>query len=144
VPQLIETSYVQNANYLASKLLHPDCVLWTNYVLLKPARIGIGTPWHQDEAYRDPRFLHHELTFWIPLQDEDVDQGCMMFIPESLRQRILTHESPNHDPRKHVIVCPGGFQVEQAVACPLSAGGWTIHDQRTLRCTRNNHSGVDR
>lgn len=143
-PQLLKTCFVQNATYLARKLLHPDCVLRSNYVLVKPAHIGIGTPWHQDEAYRDPRFLHHELTFWMPLQDVDADQGCMMFIPRSHRQGILTHESPNHDPRKHVIVCPAGFQEEQAVACPLPAGGCTIHDQRTLHCTGNNLSGVDR
>jgi Phytanoyl-CoA dioxygenase (PhyH) len=144
VPQLLETSYVQNATYLARKLRHPDCILRTNYVLLKPARIGIGTPCHQDEAYRDPRFLHHELTFWIPLQDVDADQGCMMFIPKSHRQGILTHESPNHDPCTHVIVCPGEFREDRAVACPLPAGGCTIHDQRILHCTDNNLSGVDR
>ena len=143
-PQLFETSFVQNATYLARKLLHPDCVLRSNYVLVKPARIGIGTPWHQDEAYRDPRFLHHELTFWMPLQDVDIDQGCMMFIPKSHQQGILTHESPNHDPRKHVIVCTGRFQEGQAVVCPLPAGGCTIHDQRTLHCTGNNLSDVDR
>jgi hypothetical protein len=143
-PQLLETSFVQNATFLARKLFHTDCVLRSNYVIVKPAHIGIGTPWHQDEAYRDSRFVYQELTFWMALQDVDVDQGCMMFIPKSHKRRILTHESPNNDPRKHAIVCSGDFQEKQAVACPLPAGGCTIHDQRTLHCTRNNASSVDR
>jgi hypothetical protein len=29
---------------------------------------GAATPWHQDEAFRDPAYDYAEITIWMPLQ----------------------------------------------------------------------------
>jgi hypothetical protein len=52
-PQLRDTVYFRNARHMASALLGVDeAVLqgW-GHMILKPARRGHETPWHQDEAY---------------------------------------------------------------------------------------------
>ena len=49
-------------------------------------RDGAPTPWHQDEAYWDPRFDHEGISIWIPLQDVADDNGCMVFVPGSHRR----------------------------------------------------------
>jgi hypothetical protein len=143
-PELWKTRYVQNATQLARKLLSPDCVLMVDFALMKPAHVGAGTPWHQDEAYRDPAFIHTELTFWMPLQDVGIDDGCMVFIPHRQNLGVLDHKSLHDDPRSHAFECSVQIPEEEAVACPLPAGGCTIHNQVTLHCTRDNTSSVDR
>jgi ectoine hydroxylase-related dioxygenase (phytanoyl-CoA dioxygenase family) len=56
----------------------------------------------------------------------------MEFLPGSHRQRVLRHASPGNDPRIHALACVDNFDETKAVACPLPAGGCTIHHTRTL------------
>jgi hypothetical protein len=141
---LLETEYVRNATRIAHQVLSPECSLTCDFVLLKPARVGAGTPWHQDEAYSDPRYDHSTLTFWMPLQDVGPNDGCMVYLPGSHLMGALEHRSLNGDPQVHAFECATTFPQEQVVACPLPAGGCAIHGQRTLHCSRNNESSVDR
>jgi len=143
-PSLRKTVYVQRATHLAQQLISPNAFLIGDFVLLKPAHVGTGTPWHQDEAYRDPNFVHNELSFWMPLQDTDAEAGCMVFIPGSHNLGVLEHQSPNQDVRKHALECSGEFHAEAAVACPLPAGGCTIHNSRIIHRTNDNTSSTDR
>ena len=63
----------------------PDCVPTGNHAILKPARIGGATPWHQDEAYWDPRYAHRAVSIWLALQPATLENGCMRFIAGSHR-----------------------------------------------------------
>jgi ectoine hydroxylase-related dioxygenase (phytanoyl-CoA dioxygenase family) len=142
--QLLETSYVRNATRIAHQLLSPQCFLLSDFLLLKPANVGAGTPWHQDEAYSDPEYDHAQLTFWMPLQDVGPEDGCMIYLPGSHLMGVLQHRSLNNDPRTHAFECAVSFSDEQSVRCPLPAGGCAIHLQRTLHCSTNNVSNIDR
>src|SRR5271163_4344435 len=42
--QLLETNYVRNATRIAQQLLSPQCILLSDFLLLKPANVGAGTP----------------------------------------------------------------------------------------------------
>jgi Phytanoyl-CoA dioxygenase (PhyH) len=143
-PSLRKTTYVQRATRLAQELISPNAFLVGDFLLLKPAHVGTGTRWHQDEAYRDPNFVHNELSFWMPLQDTDADAGCMVFIPGSHNLGVLEHQSPNLDVRTHALECSGEFNAEDSIACPLSAGGCTIHNSRIIHRTTDNRSGTNR
>jgi ectoine hydroxylase-related dioxygenase (phytanoyl-CoA dioxygenase family) len=142
--QLLETNYVRNATRIAQQLLSPQCILMSDFLLLKPAMVGAGTPWHQDEAYSDPEYDHAHLTFWMPLQDVGPQDGCMIYLPGSNLMGVLEHRSLNNDPRTHAFECAVTFSDEQSVCCPLQAGGCVVHGQRTLHCSTNNVSNVDR
>jgi ectoine hydroxylase-related dioxygenase (phytanoyl-CoA dioxygenase family) len=135
--QLLETNYVRNATRIAQQLLSPQCIL-------KPAGVGAGTPWHQDEAYSDPEYDHAQLTFWMPLQEVGPQDGCMIYLPGSHLMGVLEHRSLNNDPHTHAFECAVSFSDEQSACCPLPAGGCVIHGQRTLHCSTNNVSNVDR
>jgi ectoine hydroxylase-related dioxygenase (phytanoyl-CoA dioxygenase family) len=142
--QLLATSYVRNATRMAQQLLSPQCILLNDFLLLKPANVGAGTPWHQDEAYSDPEYDHAQLTFWMPLQDVGPEDGCMIYLPGSNLMGVLEHRSLNNDPRTHAFECAVSFSDEQSVCCPLPAGGCVVHGQRTLHCSTNNISSIDR
>jgi ectoine hydroxylase-related dioxygenase (phytanoyl-CoA dioxygenase family) len=143
-PELLRTQFVRNATKIARQVLSSDAMLIFDFALLKPAYIGKGTPWHQDEAYREPGFTHDELTFWMPLQDVGRDDGCMVFIPGSHHGGLLEHRWVNDDPQAHALECCGIFPEAEAVDRPLPAGGCTIHTSRTIHCTKDNISSVDR
>ncbi len=143
-PALLKTNYVSNATALARQILGPKAKLWFDMLILKPAHSAAETPWHQDEAFCDPRFEHKEITFWLPLQDATVENGCMSFIEGSHKGTVLVHHSPGDDPTIHALECCADFDRAGAVACPISVGGCTIHDARTLHAAGGNRSDEPR
>jgi ectoine hydroxylase-related dioxygenase (phytanoyl-CoA dioxygenase family) len=144
-PELRQLKCRENAAAMARQLLGPAATSSFEHVILKPARQGGATPWHQDEAYRaDPDFDYRQVSIWMPLQDVTTENGCMMYVPGSHLSGILPHRSPGDDPLVHAIECAGGFQPSAAVACPLSAGGATAHHGRTLHFAGPNRSDAPR
>jgi hypothetical protein len=141
---LLNTNYLRNATRIAHQVLSTKCVLTFDFVLLKPAGVGAGTPWHQDEAYLDPKYDHSTLTFWMPLQDVGPDDGCMAYLPGSHLWGVVEHRNLHGDRRAHAFECAIPVAREESVVCPLPAGGCAIHGQRTLHSSGNNTSGVDR
>lgn len=132
-PELARTQFRANAAHLARQLLGPTVTAAFEHAILKPAHYGAATPWHQDEATRvDANFQYEQVSFWMPLQDATVANGCMHYFPGTNLGEVLPHRSPNDDPRLHAIECAGGFDPADAVACEIPAGGVTIHHGRTL------------
>jgi ectoine hydroxylase-related dioxygenase (phytanoyl-CoA dioxygenase family) len=141
-PELAVGDYLGVLNTIVKQLLGPEAEAGVAHAIFKPARYGAMTPWHQDEAYWEPSLNYTSLSIWMPLQDVKVETGCMQFIPGSHKQEIIPHHSVNNDPRIHALVCEADDS--KAVACPLSMGGCTLHDSRTLHFAGANVSEVDR
>ncbi|MDZ4718986.1 MAG: phytanoyl-CoA dioxygenase family protein [Roseiflexaceae bacterium] len=142
-PELKQGLFRANALAVARQLLGPEAQAHGEHAILKPARIGAETPWHQDEAYWNPMLEYNSMSIWIPLQDVNLHNGCMQFVPGSNHQEIVPHHPINNDPRIHGLVADQAH-TEGAVACPLPAGGATIHTNRTLHYTGPNHSDQPR
>jgi hypothetical protein len=143
-PELAQTQFRVNAQAMARQLLGPEAAFSFDHAILKPPRQGGATPWHQDEAFRDSKFTYHEVSIWMPLQESTPENGCMQFIPKSHLGEVLTHRSPNNDPRIHGLECDGDFDRAAAVSCPLPPGGATFHHNRTLHHAGPNHSDIAR
>jgi hypothetical protein len=128
-PELKETRYLRNAQEIASQLLGEEMSPRNGeHMIYKPPGIGAATPWHQDQAYHDPATQADGINFWMPLDDATVESGCLHFVPGSHKLDVLPHHPINHDPRIH------GLEVDdpetwasRGVACPVRAGGATLH-----------------
>lgn len=144
-PELRETTYFRTAHRLAAKLLgaEADIVHGGGHMILKPARFGGETPWHQDEAYWNPEFIPQSLSVWMPLDAAAVDSGCMQFIPASHKTDVRWHRHINNDPLVHGLVTDD-VDPSQAVACPIPAGGATFHHPRTLHYAGQNLTDTPR
>jgi ectoine hydroxylase-related dioxygenase (phytanoyl-CoA dioxygenase family) len=130
---LRDSRYETNALAISRQLLGPGCVYVGAFALLKPARIGSATPWHQDTAYWDPALddLESNLSVWMPLQPATVENGCLYYIPGSHRAEVAPHHHVNDDPKIHALELDEGyFDLSTSVACPLPAGGATFHGGR--------------
>jgi hypothetical protein len=143
-PDLIGNSFYRMAYAMAEQLLGPGVRFKADLSLMKPARIGEATPWHQDEAFQDPAFDYNEISFWLALQDVDAANSCMDYIPGSHKGPVLPHGFSGGDARIHALECIGGFDPRDAVRCPLPAGGCVIHNQRTLHGAGPNVSDDSR
>lgn len=141
-PELRNSLYHVNARAIACQLLGPGAEFQGEHAIRKPPG-GPATPWHQDEAYLDSDKDHPVVSFWMPLQEATLENGCMYFIPGSHRWEVQPHHPINHDPRVH------GLEMDEvddslAVACPIPAGGATIHTLRTAHYTPPNRSASPR
>jgi len=143
-PELANTLYEANARAIAAQLLGPDARFTGDHAIFKPARSGAPTPWHQDEAYWDPNTDYNSLSFWMPLQEATTENGCMQFLPGSQNQEIVLHRSIGGDTRVHGLEIVADVDTSAAVACPVPAGGVTIHGSRTMHFTGANNSDVPR
>ena len=125
-------------------------------LLFKPPGHPAETPWHQDMGYAKMPFSpkgypcreRQILQFWIALDTADVENGCMHFVPGRHREPLLEHYvvsgRDDYEGRLLGIVDPERtLDLTRAVACPLSAGGATVHLAGTPHYTPPNRS-VDR
>jgi hypothetical protein len=143
-PALKALDYRRRLTVIARQLLGPRARVSGDHIFFKPAVTGPATPWHQDEAFRDPRFDYHELSIWLPLQPVDEANGCLRFVPGSHLRGVLPHRKPAGKARVHGLECYDGFAEADAVACPLPLGGCTVHDGRMLHGAGPNRSEVPR
>jgi ectoine hydroxylase-related dioxygenase (phytanoyl-CoA dioxygenase family) len=140
-PELAKGLYRTNAQAIAAQLLGPEAEFMGEHAIFKPPQTGAETPWHQDEAYWDPGLEYEALSIWIPLQEATLENGCMQFVPGSNRLDVVPHHNIANDPRIH------GLEVDhldpsKVVACPIPAGGATIHHCRTLHYAGPNRSDI--
>ena len=142
VPRLVQGSAYRNAQAISRQLLGAGCAPTGNHAILKPARIGGATPWHQDEAYWDPRYAHRGLSIWLALQPATVENGCMRFMAGSHRWPVLPHELISGD--SHGLRLCGAMPDAAEIVCELPAAGATIHEGRTVHGAGPNRSGQPR
>lgn len=141
MPELTRTLAHRNAVRIAAQLLDvpvPDLESWT-HMIDKPPRNGHETPWHQDEAFWELDLRYHACAVWLALDDVDVDNGCMQFLPGSHRLGIVPHRHLHDDPLVSALVIDD-VDVSQAVPVPLQAGGATFHTQTTMHHTGPNRT----
>jgi glycosyltransferase involved in cell wall biosynthesis/ectoine hydroxylase-related dioxygenase (phytanoyl-CoA dioxygenase family) len=144
LPKLHQTQCFKNGLRMAKQLLGEDARCFFDLSILKKPKVGKATPWHQDEAFRDPNFEYRELTVWVALQEVKAETGCLQFIPQSHKAPVFDHRSANNDPTSQALECVGEFEHAKAVACPLKPGGCTIHHHRTLHFAAPNVSDTAR
>ncbi len=107
-----------------------------DHMIVKPPHSTGPTPWHQDEAYWEEDKIYQELSVWFALQETTEQMGCMQFIPGSHHGKVNRHHSWKNDPNIIALEVDANSMDElQAIACPLPAGGATVHSARTLHYT---------
>jgi ectoine hydroxylase-related dioxygenase (phytanoyl-CoA dioxygenase family) len=74
----------------------------------------------------------------VPLDDTDIDNGCLWFIPGSHRGDVLEHKHLGDDPSVHILEVIDEIDTSTAVPVPLRAGGVSFHHPRTLHHARAN------
>ncbi len=142
--ELRNLSFRSTALAIAKQLLGPHAAFAGDHAILKPARNGGITPWHQDEGFRDPNFDYEELSIWIALTNSTVDNGAMKYIPGSQNLGVLPHRLFGGANEANSIECCEGFDPASAVICPIPPGAMILHGGRTLHGASGNTTDAAR
>jgi len=89
--ELRKLSYRKTALAIARQLLGRQAAFAGDHTIFKPVHKGGPTPWHQDEAFREPGFEYDEISIWIALTDSTIENGAMAYIPGSHLFGLLPH-----------------------------------------------------
>jgi ectoine hydroxylase-related dioxygenase (phytanoyl-CoA dioxygenase family) len=139
-PELEKSEYFRVGSSIAKQILGETARLRVDITFLKPPHVGSPTRWHQDIAFGNPMYDWNQLTIWLALTPADATNSCMSFVPGSHNLPVLDHRPVGGDPRIHALECVAYFDQSRVVECPLSPGGCTIHDVRTLHYSGPNNS----
>lgn len=134
--RLRSTEAFARCQAVARHLAGPSARYVFDHAIYKAPFNRSETPWHKDHAYTGHRRLLRTIHFWIPLQTVTIESGCMQFMPGSHAAGMQPHRG-RADGHVRAVVVEG---VDRAVACPLPAGGVTIHSPLTLHYTGPNHT----
>jgi hypothetical protein len=143
-PELNEGRYLQVLASICQQLFGESAQVYVAHAIFKPAGHGAATPWHQDEAYWDPNCQYQNASIWMPLQEATIENGCLWFVPGSHEWEVTEHRPIGGDVRVHGLEMTNLDLVKDAVACPLPAGGVTIHRNRTAHYAGPNQSQTPR
>lgn len=142
-PGLRESAMFRKAGELAQHMLGSSTYAFDHAIYKRP-RNETATEWHQDVSFTPFRFVPKAVQpgrvhFWIPFQDVTETNGCMEFVKGSHKGRLYQHEAVKRERGEQGLRAIMGEPLER-VACPLTAGGLTVHDPYTLHYTGRNRS----
>jgi phytanoyl-CoA hydroxylase len=124
-------------------LMGPDISFYHCKLLMKAARGGTVTPWHQDYSYwvdTDNRPLM--LNCMMQIDASTAENGCLQVVPGSQKQGLRKHD---REGRVFGLFLPGYFQPrEDAVPVPLAAGSAVFFGPLIIHGSDANHSDQDR
>ncbi|MGC1678498.1 MAG: phytanoyl-CoA dioxygenase family protein [Candidatus Binataceae bacterium] len=155
-PSFVRNQALDNAREISRALLEVDDPEFVfDMLIYKPPGHPAATAWHQDMSYAYAPFARAGIRvpqsaivqFWVALDDVDIENGCMHFIPGHHREPLLQHYvasgEPTDDARMLAIADPEKvLDLKRAVACPLRAGGATVHNYGTPHFTPPNRSAT--
>ena len=142
LPGLTQTLFWRNGRRLAAELLDLDPATmeaWGHMVRKAPGD-DEALPWHQDEAFWDPRFDYRALGCWMPLDPATVESGCMRLVPGSHLGGIRPHAYPGGDATVTTLVCQD-VPEHRAIDRPIPVGGASFHHCRTIHGSGPNTTG---
>jgi len=142
--ELRKLSYRKTALAIARQLLGRQAAFAGDHTIFKPVHNGGPTPWHQDEAFREPGFEYDEISIWIALTDSTIENGAMAYIPGSHLLGLLPHRLNGGSKEANTIECYAGFDPQTAAVRPIPAGAMIIHHGRTIHGSSGNKTNTPR
>lgn len=130
----------------ASQLLGNKPVrFWHDQLFCKPAHHGGVVAWHQDYSYWTRTVPMQHLTCWTGLDDADIDNGCLHYVPGSHKWGLLDKPELAGD-MEGIMEYLNEEEKEafQPVAVPLERGYATFHHPLTLHGSYENRTNKPR
>ncbi|HLK18692.1 MAG TPA: phytanoyl-CoA dioxygenase family protein [Bryobacteraceae bacterium] len=125
---------------LVKDLLGEDVIGWGSHFFCKLPGDGKRVSWHQDSSYW-PLSHSKTVTAWLAIDDADVENACMRFIPGSHLLGHLTY-TLNENDESNVLnqTVTGAEEFGQPIDDVLKAGEISIHSDLLLHGSEPNQS----
>ena len=122
-----------------AQLIGEPFVLHLDQMFLKPAGHGIGTDWHQDNAYFKIAEPLKGTAMWVAVHDATIANGTIHVVHDSFKEEYPHERDPNSD---HHIRCR--VPEERSVSIELKSGGVAFFCYGTAHSTKANTTDHDR
>ena len=121
-------------------LLGEDVIAWGSHFFCKMPGDGKRVSWHQDASYW-PLTPSKAVTAWLAIDDSDVENACMRFIPGTHHFGHLTYRLSEND-EANVLnqSVPDAERFGQPVDVELRAGEISLHSDLLLHGSEANQS----
>jgi len=130
----------------AYQLLGQSFRLFHDQLFCKPAKHGGVVAWHQDFSYWTFTKPMHHLTCWIGLDDANVENGCLYFVPGSYKWGLLpiTGLTGDMDAVREILNKEQLVQFDNRIANELPKGYASFHHPLTMHGSYANTSDRSR
>jgi ectoine hydroxylase-related dioxygenase (phytanoyl-CoA dioxygenase family) len=140
--------YERRAASIARQLCGVDMTLDYDQLLAKrPFKTDAVFAWHQDMAYWPETPDTRTATTWLALDDSTVENGCMRFVPGTVKEPTLRPHVPQYGERGTGEAHALGTELlatDHVVTVPISRGDVTVHNERVMHGSGGNHTGGHR
>lgn len=112
----------------------------------QPHKTDAVFAWHQDMAYWPSTPDTRTATVWLAIDDSTLENGCMRFVPSSVKEHALRkHEAQYGDRGESHALATKLNQDDVVVPIPIAKGDVTVHNEKVLHGSGgNNTSGYRR
>lgn len=131
-------------NLMLANLIAPDrdFKVLNNQYFCKPPHYK-ETSAHQDNAYFESQ--EEVYTFWIPLQDVNIENSCMFYVPGSHLEGLKEHKPIGTNVRirtgtKGLSLYSNVYRNSDYVKVPMKAGQILVHNKNTMHFSSPNLS----
>ena len=121
------------------QLIGNPIVFYLDQIFLKPGKEGIGTDWHQDNAYFKISDPAKGVGMWVALHDANIKNGTLHIIPGSHLESYTHDRDPNSDHHIHCHV-----PEERAIPIELLSGGAVFFNYGIAHRTYQNKTNAER
>jgi phytanoyl-CoA hydroxylase len=142
-PYLLAFSEQPEIRALIGELVQGEPVLIAIETFNKPAKIGSGVPYHQDNAYfcQSPPDV---LTLWIAIDAVTVENGPVYFIPGSHQQGMLPTRPSGVRGNSIGLAAPPNVPLAEQFCGLLAPGDATVHHCNTIHHSAPNTTDQSR
>jgi hypothetical protein len=142
IKQIQNLDFLGLNDMLAELIGAEDYKILNNQYFCKPPNYKM-TSAHQDNAYFDSD--DNVYTFWIPLQDVDVLNSCMFYVPGSQLAGLLPHKTIGTNVRTRTgktgfSLYSDWYKNSEFVKVPMKKGEILVHDKNTMHFSSPNLS----
>ena len=138
-------SYFGNFNQICANLIGKhlgEVEILNNQYFCKPPNYKM-TSAHQDNAYFESE--EKVYTFWMPLQDVDILNSCMFYVPGSHLKGLVPHDPIGTNTRvrtgkKGVSLYSSFYKNKDFVKVPMNKGEIVVHDKNCMHFSSPNLS----
>ena len=121
-------------------LLGENAIAWGSHFFCKMPGDGKRVSWHQDASYW-PLTPSKAVTVWLAIDDADVENACMRYIPGTHVLGHLTYALSENDEANVLNQTVAGVEkLGEPVAVELKAGEISIHSDLLLHGSEANQS----
>lgn len=122
-----------------TSLIGPEITLHLDQIFLKPGRTGMGTAWHQDNAYFNIPQPLRGTAMWIAIHDATIENGTIRVVPNAWDTPLPHERDGNSD--HHIRCFPDESKAE---TIELKAGGVLFFCYGTPHSTGDNTTEIER